>query len=752
MRVCVAYFKTEQECQVNLMRDSPHLLTDGTMPMSSRHKKVESMKKRLLIILGTFFGLATLMLVAACSSAIPSPSPTTPQPPVVQATVAPLIAPGPGMKMEITKVEVGADSKPIVTFKVTDDGGNLIGSSNWDAGSLRFTIAKIVTDKDTFLSRYENYITGDVKGQAYTYKGETKQPALATAKQVLSAADATGKLTESASFFTYVFTNTLPADFDKSATHVVGGSVTRNNREFVGNSTFSLVPAGGTPTTRQVVDTSACNGCHDTLAAHGGQRREVGLCVLCHTDQNTDPESGNVVDFKVMVHKLHNGSNLPSVALGKKPYYIVGFSQSVTDFTASNWPQDIRNCTTCHQKGAQADNWKNAPSRAACGSCHDAIDWTTGKSKFTGGRDHPAGPQNDDKACKGCHAADSGQEFDASIVGAHTIPTRSKQLKGIVYSIDGANLKPGEKPSVDFTIKDNSGATVDANTMTSLEITIANPVPDYAARITDSANRVVAPPAAPFVRTGTLSDLGGGKFRYTFAAPLDPTWKGTAAVGMAGYRNATIKGNFGKDNVVREGNLNPVIYVALDGAKPAAPRIIVKRDNCNQCHLDLGNPAGLAVHGGTRRSPEYCVLCHNANQTDEPGRPKEQFPPETVHWDYMIHSIHTGKERDVPAQFSNLHTDNIGYPTAGDQKNCTKCHAGRTFTLPLASTALPTTITQGTQVIKTIQPIAAACTGCHASKQDVAHTQVMTDKNNLETCVVCHATGREFAVDAVHKR
>jgi OmcA/MtrC family decaheme c-type cytochrome len=337
-------------------------------------------------------------------------------------------------------------------------------------------------------------------------------------------------------------------------------------------------------------------------------------------------------------------------------------------------------------------------------------------------------------------------------VGAHTIPARSKQLKGIAYSVDGANLKPGEKPSVDFSIKDKAGSPVDPNTMTSLEITIGNPVPDYAQRVTDNVNRIIAPPAAPFVRTGTLADLGGGKYRYTFAAPLDPTWKGTAAVGMAGYRNATIKGNYGKDTVVREGNVNPVVYVSLDGTKPAAPRVIVKRENCNQCHLDLGNPAGLAVHGGTRRSPEYCVLCHNANQTDEPARPKDQMPPESVHWDYMIHSIHMGKERAVPTVFSALHTDTVGYPTTGDQRNCANCHAAGTFNLPLAKTALPTTITQGNQVIKVIQPITAACSGCHTSADSAAHMKLMTSADQVESCTVCHGQGKEFAIDTVHKK
>ncbi len=709
----------------------------------------------ILVILTSLLAMSALLFIAACNSTTPPPpSPAPLSVPTVAPTRAPSVAPGPGMKLEISKVEISSENKPVVTFKVTDDRSNLIRPSDWDAGSLRFTIAKIVTDKDTFLSRFESYIVQDVKGAGYTYKGEKKQPALASAKQVSSGADATGKLTEGDTFFTYVFTNTLPADFDKTATHVVGGSVTRNSREFVGNAVYSFVPAGGTPVKREVVATEACNGCHDNLAAHGGQRREVGLCQTCHTDQNTDPESGNTVDLKVMVHRLHNGKNLPSVANGKNPYYIVGFRQSVVDFSGSNWPQDVRNCTTCHQKGAQADNWKNAPSRAACGSCHDSIDWETGKARF-GARDHAAGPQKDDKSCKGCHPADSGQEFDASIVGAHVIPARSKQLKGVVYTLDGASVKPGEKPSVDFTLKDGSGAALDANKFDFIEVVLAYPTSDYASTIREMVNQITVPPAAPFVRAGTFTDLGGGKFRYTFSASTDPSRKGTTAVGMAAYKSATIKGNFDKDTVVREGNLNPVIYVSLDGSPPTPRRTVVKRENCNRCHLDLGSPAGFSVHGGIRRSPEYCVMCHNPNATDEAARPKEKFPPETIHWKYMIHSLHMGDERDTPAEFFGravARTEEIGFPTAGGQRNCTKCHVEGTNVLPLPLTALPTTITQEGKVVKVMQPIAAACTACHANAQVTGHANIMTGQAGVETCAICHGPGRDFAVDKVHKR
>ena len=63
-----------------------------------------------------------------------------------------------------------------------------------------------------------------------------------------------------------------------------------------------------------------CNQCHASLRAHGGTRQDVKLCVLCHTSGAEDRNGavaggtpGVSVDFKVMIHKIHNGEHLPSV-------------------------------------------------------------------------------------------------------------------------------------------------------------------------------------------------------------------------------------------------------------------------------------------------------------------------------------------------------------------------------------------------------------------------------------------------------
>jgi hypothetical protein len=95
----------------------------------------------------------------------------------------------------------------------------------------------------------------------------------------------------------------------------------RDGVEFVdaGNGTADfLIGEGGEIEPRAVVQSDNCNVCHTQLRMHEQVMRDVGLCVLCHTagaeDSNVGGATpGQTIEFKVMIHKLHNGMHLPSV-------------------------------------------------------------------------------------------------------------------------------------------------------------------------------------------------------------------------------------------------------------------------------------------------------------------------------------------------------------------------------------------------------------------------------------------------------
>jgi OmcA/MtrC family decaheme c-type cytochrome len=712
-----------------------------------------------LSLSGFALALFAVLLISACQQQTqPAPAVATTKaastPAPAQATASttpaasPSATPASDLNATITKVDISADGKVTVSYKLTDKNGNPLSRSSLDPNRERFSIGHIVVAPDTGYTQWLSYVVSDVDGAVYKLQGKDTQPALAHVTGVpVATADSTGDFKEIAvGQYTYTLKTALPAGYDKNATTRVMYQASRNSVASVANATFDFVPAGTPVTvTRQVVATDNCNKCHDPLAVHGGSRRDTKMCVICHTPQNVDPASGNVVDFKVYIHKIHDDSNLPSVKAGKI------FNVGSTDFSGIVWPQDIRNCTTCHSNAPNADNYKTNPSRAACGACHDQIDWTTGKSTIAGQPDHAAGPQADDKNCKVCHIPDSGKEFDASIVGAHTIPAKSKQLKGINYTLKAASVQPGQKATVDFNIKDDAGNAIDPNNVDSLSLVLAWPTTDYGSNLLETVNTIPAPGAAAFVRPGTLAPLSGGDYRYTFGAPVDASWKtGSVGVSIVGFKNITIKGNFGKDTVVREGNVNPVLTVSVDNTAPVARRAVVDRNKCNSCHLDLGSPAGLAIHGGARRNPQTCVECHIVTLTDEARHPKDMMPPESLQWKYLIHSIHMGDKRATATNFNGaINTQDIRFP--GNPADCLKCHNAGTYTLPLPNGVLPATVTQNGQVIKIVQPITLACAGCHAGQPGFeAHVATNTSDKSGEACAVCHGRGRPFDVTLVH--
>src|ERR1017187_7889720 len=166
--------------------------------------------------------------------------------------------------------------------------------------------------------------------------------------------------------YTYTFKTKAPATFDATVTNAIGVSAQRNLSEFgtfdewseTSNDVFNFVPNGSAVTvTRSVVTTNACNQCHDPLIGHGGSRLTVELCIMCHQPQTINADTQLTMDMKVLIHKIHMGSSLPSVKAGTP--YRIWHRGAWSDFSTVVFPQDVRNCTTCHAADAtQADNWK----------------------------------------------------------------------------------------------------------------------------------------------------------------------------------------------------------------------------------------------------------------------------------------------------------------------------------------------------------------------------------------------------------
>ncbi len=647
----------------------------------------------------------------------------------------------PGFHITVNSITIGTDNRPVADVSFTDDLGQPLDRAGkitpgtlsasfilawWDAGQRQYT--------------------------SYTTRKQTSAPTSPNPNVTVTQAgtDSGGTWQDlDVGHSKYKFKTVLPAGYDGTVTttlgiygtrdmiNVPGGNFTKN---YYANVEHDFLPAGGTPTqVWDITGNAACNTCHNPLSAHGGSRQDVKLCVLCHQPQTVDPDTGNTVDFKVMIHKIHMGENLPSVQAGT-PYEIIGFSPEPVNFSTVVFPQDVRNCTTCHGQTdpekphyfTQAFNWYAYPSRAACASCHDDI-------TFTPGGTHSGGAQADDSQCAHCHVPQSGGEWDASIMGAHTVPFKSTQLKGVKAQIASVtNTAPGQNPTVLFTVTQNDGTpippsaftTVNSNGTTSsgLNVVMSGPTTDYS-----------VPPQIRERADGATASGANYSYTFTNAIPADAT--GTWGFSIEARLTVTLNPAPKDTTTVRDAAFNPVVYAPVTDSVAVPRRLVVDIAKCNTCH------DRLALHGSNRLNPQECVFCHNPNGKDG------SEPPESIDFKRMIHRIHTGVELSHDYSIGDTSFNDVRFP--GDRRDCQTCHTvvSGVGTEEVSETPpdglLPTTAPRDWYQTTPMGHYTTACLGCHDTKSAAAHAFSMTAPFG-EACATCHGVGTDFAVDKVH--
>jgi len=320
------------------------------------------------------------------------------------------------------------------------------------------------------------------------------------------------------------------------------------------NIGYDFVPNGGAVTvTRDIVAKASCSECHQgrgighvssnsitttnpTNGVPAGAfigRNDPRLCVTCHTDQ-TKYGFVNVVEgvasngisptlttaymrtttgeaaftFPRMIHQTHMGAMNPVVpgsGLVKTGYNLNGHAKKSDgtvgcDTTSTNagqcynqleYPQDVRNCTKCHDgsvsavnKTADGDNWMNVPSRLACGSCHDGINFVTGagitlldrdtdvKAKVaigTHASGHQGGAQADDNQCTSCHTAGNTAIYHGPFNSSYPATaftgmpaSAAPSLRTMSATITAATVSATDgSVTVNFDLADSAGAAVD---------------------------------------------------------------------------------------------------------------------------------------------------------------------------------------------------------------------------------------------------------------------------------------------------
>jgi OmcA/MtrC family decaheme c-type cytochrome len=412
------------------------------------------------------------------------------------------------------------------------------------------------------------------------------------------------------------------------------------------------------------------------------------------------------------------GSSLPSVKAGTP--YRVWHRGAWSDFSTVAFPQDVRNCTTCHAKDAtQANNWMTNPSAEACGSCHDDVDFKTGKN-------HVNLPQFDNNQCKNCHIPQGEIDFDASIIGAHMIPENSASLPGLVTKIlkvDGAT--PGNAPTVTFSVTDKSGKAVDISKITQIRVVLAGPNTDYN----------TGPGAIRVAEDASKTPTSNGVYAYTMTNKIPAGAAGSYTVSIEARNLVTLLAGTTKQTTATDA-AKPVEYYFTVDKSPVTPRRqVVATEKCAACHMNLG-----FVHGGTRNNVQECTICHNPALTDGTSG-------DSVNLAWQIHSIHRGENLANPYVLGTTNYQEVRFP--GDLRDCTSCHLPGTYLVENVGAKAPVASTGG--FTKTTAPISAACQGCHDDLATASHTLANTTVLG-ESCAACHKATEQFSVDRVHQR
>ena len=213
---------------------------------------------------------------------------------------------------------------------------------------------------------------------------------------------------------------------------------------------YAFVPSGkGTPERREIVATATCNNCHRGFqpegtvsgAFHGAGRVEAPYCNMCHNDRkNADGTAKEAPNSGVFIHRLHNSHHIDPLNL----FYNIKFA----------FPQDVRNCKSCHAGSLQTDQWKTHPSRLACTSCHDYVDVKTAtlakcakpRAVDANGVNVPCqhtGGVQPDSACATCHTPDSIAGFHKPVAppdpnNAYTKPVGGNNNTNAAYLASAA--------------------------------------------------------------------------------------------------------------------------------------------------------------------------------------------------------------------------------------------------------------------------------------------------------------------------
>ncbi len=660
----------------------------------------------------------------------------------------------------------------IINFQVTNKA---TGKGITGLRTFSLHIAKLVAEANGSSSYWQNYIASGLPGSARFFSYVATYTPSAASNPSSDAADTYSNGVKVADGYKIIdhgdgtYTATMAVDvtkntnvaYDSAAVHRIGisvrsiaipgvtaaGPINPQTNAVVTNfaatsvtaPTYDFVPATGTQYTnpnggnsaRDIVTMAACNQCHyvlGTIGGHFASRPDTKLCVMCHTSQLAGGEG----EFVTFIHRIHMGETFNDT----NSSWTVPAKGLVT-YGEQTYPQDIRNCSFCHQ-GKDSDNWKTKANGKSCGSCHNAMNFTNGSHMG----------QSTDASCGNCHAgATAPAEVSAKHLAVQNPDPNAPELGGTnthTYAgyLPAAGAAVPGASSINWVI---SEVGRDANNNPYMKFKFTKDGSDvvfntYAAgSVTEMMDGFTGAPSAYFVFSVPQDNsTAPADYNASASAWIKGVWNGSVAASTAtlsgptsGYYTLTIKNKTVPDNAVMltggigytygsastpltQTNLTAYPYnaatnvgglmtvvpnvwkVATKGAPTgvtyAARRTIVSNAKCNACHAKLG--IAPTFHSGQRNDAPTCSFCHNVNRVNSGWG---------VNIKEAVHAIHGASKRTVKFSWEATAGDkywNTTYP--GLLKNCEQCHVAGTYdfsasaySTTLLSNLLYTTVATG---------------------------------------------------------
>jgi len=253
------------------------------------------------------------------------------------------------------------------------------------------------------------------------------------------------------------------------------------------------------------------------------------------------------------------------------------------------------------------------------------------------------------------------------------------------------NVTVASPPVVDFTVTDANGNPAEGIASGYVWFTFAKLMPadpnvngglpywqSYVNRIEDVANnstgrgsdvldQAVQATTDSRFSGGSHVEVAPGQYQYTFGTDVTNI---TSPIAVPWEPNLThrvgLEIRLDGPGETPLAPFNPVYdFVPDGGVGSGATKMIADTNNCADCHFEF------TMHGGPRKSVEYCVTCHNPGTVD-------QDSGNSLDMAYLAHSIHMGHDRpgepfviygysDFSHDYSEVH-----YPQS--QTYCETCH------------------------------------------------------------------------------